>query len=104
MKGLIYSEPADRWRLVRDRKGTSLVLTQLSIGRTPYAGGNANKTIKKIKAGYRLPPPDEISQFQWLVEHYKEVTQMCWHPKPKQRSSFSNLVATFETYLTSEEK
>ena len=27
MKGLIYSEPADRWRLVRDRKGMSLVLT-----------------------------------------------------------------------------
>ena len=31
MKGLIYSEPADRWRLVRDRKGTSLVLTQTPL-------------------------------------------------------------------------
>ena len=67
----------------------------LSIGRTPYAGGNANDTIKEIKAGYRLPPPDEISQFQWLVKLYKEVTQMCWHPKPKQRSSFSDLVHSY---------
>jgi serine/threonine protein kinase len=76
----------------------------LSIGQTPYAGCNANDTIKKIKAGYRLPPPDEISQFQWLVKLYKEVTQKCWHPKPQQRSSFSDLVHTFETYLTTEEK
>jgi serine/threonine protein kinase len=76
----------------------------LSIGRTPYAGGNANDTIKKIKAGYRLPPPEEIIQIKWLVKYYKEVTQMCWHSKPKNRSSFSNLVETFETYLNSEEK
>ena len=76
----------------------------LSIGKTPYAGGNADDTIKKIKAGYRLPPPDEINQFQWLVKCYNEVTQMCWHSNPKQRSSFSNLVETFETYLKSEEK
>ena len=76
----------------------------LSIGRTPYAGGNANDTIKTIKAGFRLPPPDEISQFQWLVKCYNEVTQMCWRSNPKQRSSFLNLVQTFETYLTTEEK
>ena len=76
----------------------------MSIGQTPYAGGNAKDTIKEIKAGFRLPPPDEISQFQWLVKCYNEVTQMCWHSKPKQRSSFSNLVQTFETYLTTEEK
>ena len=75
----------------------------LSIGRTPYAGCNANETIKEIKSGFRLPPPDEISHFKWLVECYNQVTQMCWHPKPKQRSSFSNLVKTFETYLKSEE-
>ena len=76
----------------------------LSIGRTPYAGCNANDTIKEIKSGYRLPPPIEISQLQWLVKCYNEVTKMCWHPKPKQRSSFANLVETFETYLKSEEK
>merc|ERR1712051_1033606 len=76
----------------------------LAVGRTPYAGANANDTVKEIKAGYRLPPPDEISQFEFLVKCYKEVTQMCWHSNPKQRSSFSNLVLTFDTYLTTEEK
>ena len=75
----------------------------LSIGRTPYPGANANDTIKEIKAGYRLQQPDEISQFQWLVECYNVVTKMCWHSNPKQRSRFSNLVQTFETYLTTEE-
>ena len=64
----------------------------------------ANDTIKEIKAGFRLPPPIEISQLQCLVKCYKEVTKMCWHPKPKERPGFSNLVQTFETYLTTEEK
>ena len=76
----------------------------LSVGQVPYLGCNAKDTIKEIKAGYRLPPPEEIVQFKWLVKYYKEVTQMCWHPKPKQRSSFSDLVKIFETYLTTEEK
>jgi serine/threonine protein kinase len=76
----------------------------LSIGRTPYAGCNANDTIKEIKAGLRLSPPDEISQFPWLGKCYNEVTKMGWHSNPKQRSSFSNLAQTFETYLTTEEK
>ena len=76
----------------------------LSIERNPYAGGNANDTIKEIKAGFRLPPPDEIAQIKWLVECYNEVTKMCWHINPKKRSSFSELVETFETYLTTEEQ
>jgi serine/threonine protein kinase len=76
----------------------------LTIGRTPYPGGNAKDTIKEIKAGLRLPVPDEISQFEWLVKCYNEVSKMCWHSNLKQRSSFSNLVQTFETYLTTDEK
>ena len=76
----------------------------LSIGQVPYLGGNAKDTIKEIKAGYRLPPPDEIAQVKWLVECYNKVTKMCWHINPKERSSFSDLAETFETYLTDEEK
>lgn len=75
-----------------------------SVGQTPYVGGNAKDTIKETKAGYRPPPPDEICQIHWLVECYNEVTKMCWHSNPNQRSSFLNLVQTFETYLTNEEK
>ena len=76
----------------------------LSIGRIPYAGGERKDTINEIKAGFRLPPPDEISQVQWLVECYDEMTNICWHSNPKHRASFSDLVQTLETYLTSEEK
>ena len=76
----------------------------LSMGRFPYAGGNANDTIAEIILGYRLPVPDEISKVQWLIQCYEDVAKMCWELDPKQRSSFSDLVKTFETYLTSEEK
>ena len=42
MKGLIYSEPADRWRLVRDRKGTP------GINTFPYQDGcELGKRLKK---------------------------------------------------------
>ena len=75
----------------------------LSMGRFPYAGDNKKETISAIKAGSRLPVPDEVNGIQWLVECYKEVKKMCWHLDPKQRSSFSELVKTFETYLTTEE-
>ena len=43
MKGLIYSEPADRWRLVRDRKGTSLVLTHSPTKTVASSVENLNK-------------------------------------------------------------
>ena len=76
----------------------------LSVGNYPYAGGDSDDTIKKIKSGFRLPVPDEIKEVNWLVECYNEVTKMCCHLDPKQRSSFSDLVKTFETHLTSEEK
>ena len=74
------------------------------MGRFPYAGGNANDTIAEIILGYRLPVPDEISEVQWLIQCYKDVAKMCWQLDSDKRGSFSDLVKTFETYLTSEEK
>ena len=76
----------------------------LSMGQFPYAGGEAEDTIKKIKAGYRLPVPDEVKEINWLANCYNDVTKMCWQLDPDKRGSFSDLVKTFETYLTSEEK
>ena len=76
----------------------------LSIGRFPYAGGDADDTIKKIKAGYRLPVPDEVKEANWLAKCYNEVTEMCWQLDPKQRCNFSDLVKIFKNLLTTEEK
>ena len=76
----------------------------LSFGQLPYAGGDAEDTIKKIKAGFRLPVPDEVKETDWLSKCYNDVTKMCWHLDPKKRCSFSELVKIFETHLTSEEK
>ena len=76
----------------------------LSLGQIPYAGDDANDMIKEIKAGFRLPVPDEIGEVQWLVKCYEEVTKMCWQLDPKQRWKFSDLVKKFDTYLTTDEK
>ena len=76
----------------------------LSMGRFPYAGGDAEETIKKIKDGFRLPVPDEVKVANWLTKCYNEVTEMCWQVDPKQRCNFPDLVKTFDTLLTTEEK
>ena len=76
----------------------------LSMGQFPYAGRDAEDTIKKIKAGFRLPVPDEVKETNWLANCYNDVTKMCWQLDSDKRGSFSDLVKTFETYLTSEEK
>ena len=62
------------------------------------------KQRKKIKAGFRLPVPEEVKETNWLANCYNDVTKMCWQLDPDKRGSFSYLVKTFETYLTSEEK
>ena len=76
----------------------------LSVGNYPYAGGDTDETIKKIKAGFRLPVPDEVKETNWVSKCYNDVAEMCWQLDPKKRCSFSDLVKTFETNLTSEEK
>ena len=76
----------------------------LSMGQNPYAGGDADETIKKIKAGFRLPVPDEVKDANWLTKCYNDVTKMCWQLDPKKRCSFSDLIKIFETLLTTEEK
>ena len=76
----------------------------LSMGRLPYEGGEPDDTIKKIKAGFRLPVPDEVKEANWLTKCYDEVTKMCWQLDPKKRCSFSDLVKIFETLLTTQEK
>ena len=76
----------------------------LSLGQFPYAGGEAEDTIKKIKAGFRLPVPDEVKETNCLTNCYNDVTKICWQLDPDIRGSFSDQVKTFETYLTSEEK
>ena len=76
----------------------------LSLGRFPYAGEEADVTIKKIKDGYRLPVPDEVKGANWLVNSYNELTNMCWQLDPEQRPNFSDLVKIFNILLTTEEK
>ena len=76
----------------------------LSMGRLPYEWGEPDETIKKIKAGFRLPVPDEVKEANWLAKFYDEVTEMCWQLDPKKRCNFTDLVKIFETHLSTDEK
>jgi len=76
----------------------------LSLGREPYAGASANVTFDEIKAGFRLPCPEEIQNVDWLVNLYKESTQKCWQLDLDLRWTFADFVKYFENILTMNEK
>ena len=48
-----------------------------SMGRIPYVGENAKEIVDKLKAGFRLQPPNEIDKVHLLRKIYGEVTKWC---------------------------
>ena len=76
----------------------------LSLGREPYPAANTKSTVEEIKAGFRLPCPEETRNVPWLLELYNGSTKWCWQLDLNLRWSFSDFVEYFETYLTNEEK
>jgi len=76
----------------------------LSLGREPYPGAETKSTIDEIKAGYRLPCPEEVQHNKELVDLYHFSTQWCWQSNVELRWTFSDFVEYFETYLTIDEK
>ena len=43
-----------------------------SLGKEPYAGQNSEEMISKLKDGYRLPCPEEVTKVNFLndVSHH----------------------------------
>ena len=76
----------------------------LSMGREPYAGGDTKSTVDEIKAGFRLPCPEEVQHVQELVDLYNGSTQWCWQLNLDLRWNFADFIEYFETYLTNNEK
>jgi len=75
----------------------------LSMGQEPYVGKDIHNTIAEIKAGSRLPCPNQIEGTDWLEKFYHGATVWCWQADPNLRWSFQSLVEYFETYLSENE-
>jgi len=75
----------------------------LSMGQEPYVGKDIHNTIAEIKAGSRLPCPNQIEGIDWLEKFYHGATVWCWQADPNLRWSFESLVEYFETYLSEKE-
>jgi len=75
----------------------------LSMGQEPYVGKDIHNTIAEIKAGSRLPCPNQIEGTDWLEKFYHGATVWCWQADPNLRWSFESLVEYFETYLSEKE-
>jgi len=76
----------------------------LSMGQEPYVGKDLHETIAEIKAGFRLPCPNQLEGIDWLLSFYHGATEWCWQADPNLRWSFTSLVEYFETYLSEKEK
>jgi serine/threonine protein kinase len=75
----------------------------LSMGQEPYVGKDIHNTIAEIKAGSRLPCPNQLEGIDWLEKFYHGATVWCWQADPNLRWSFESLVEYFETYLSEKE-
>lgn len=73
----------------------------LSLGQEPYSGRKIDETIEDIKAGYRLPCPEEFQEL--ASDLYSQVTSRCWKASPADRCSFASIVQTLEQAMTGEE-
>jgi len=75
----------------------------LSMGQEPYVGKDIHDTINEIKAGSRLPCPNQLEGLDWLEKFYHGATVWCWQADPNLRWGFESLVEYFETYLSENE-
>merc|ERR1712141_715807 len=77
-----------------------------SLGKEPYAGQNSEEMILKLKDGYRLPCPEEVTkESNWSpTEIYNQLADACFVSEPMKRATFSDIVQTLEAALDDKEK
>jgi serine/threonine protein kinase len=77
-----------------------------SLGKEPYAGQNSEEMISKLKDGYRLPCPEEVTkESNWSpTEIYNQLADACFVSEPMKRATFSDIVQTLEAALDDKEK
>ncbi|XP_015775541.1 PREDICTED: tyrosine-protein kinase receptor Tie-1-like [Acropora digitifera] len=66
-----------------------------SGGVKPYPGLTATELMSELRKGYRLEKPNGCSDAMY------QLMRSCWHPKPKLRPSFDDLVERLEISVSS---
>ncbi|XP_067025148.1 angiopoietin-1 receptor-like isoform X4 [Acropora muricata] len=66
-----------------------------SGGVKPYPGLTATELMSELRKGYRLEKPNGCSDAMY------QLMRSCWHPKPKLRPSFDELVERLEMSVSS---
>ena len=77
-----------------------------SLGKEPYPRKTYEELVKELKAGYRLPCPEEVQKINsWSpLKVYNKITKKCFVIDPKKRSTFTKVVDIIEQQLTEDEK
>ena len=77
----------------------------LSFGSNPYGHQDYDEVLEKLKNGYRLSCPEEISQIiSWSPKAlYNKISNSCFVTDHLNRASFSNIVGIIEEELLDEE-
>lgn len=73
-----------------------VVWEMLSLGREPYPSQEAEEVIQMVKAGFRLPRPEESTEIEWADAVYERVVLPSWTADPDARPAFEDVVRVLE--------
>lgn len=68
----------------------------VTLGSTPYPGLSTKEVMIKVREGYRLEKPEHCKREVYNIMFY------CWHEKPDERPTFSDLVRMLDQLVASE--
>lgn len=85
-----YTSESDVWAY-------GVVLWEVETGgQVPYAALGGQEIVKTLKNGERLPKPEGCS------DEIYDIMRSCWHPNPKERPTFGDLVKLIDSLLSAE--
>ncbi|XP_031765793.2 tyrosine-protein kinase receptor torso-like [Galleria mellonella] len=85
----IYTTQSDVWSF------GVVVWEIVTVGATPYPEVAAARLLRLLRAGYRMPRPNNCSKQLY------EVMLSCWHAAPRARPTFAELHAKLDELLNS---
>jgi len=85
-----YTTESDVWSF-------GVVLWEIETGgQVPYAALGGQEIVETLIRGERLPKPEGCS------DQIYDIMLKCWHPNPKQRLPFQELVHVIDSLMTAE--
>jgi hypothetical protein len=76
-----------------------VVLWELWVMKTPYAGLKVNDIAIKVRGGARPVVPDNVEPTQIENELFKTLMEQCWHEDMTQRPSAARVQENLGAYI-----